>query len=192
MSGFESLLNVHPLFVHFPIAITILALVFEGAARLNREKFPVVIATALIYSAALAAIVTVLTGFHAAGTLGHDSPGHELVHTHREFMLFYSALIVVLALGNFIITKRAGERLASTWRKVFRPGLLVVATVVLVLGSDVGGLLVFRHGMGVRMEAPTDVGHDNSTPGSQNRSQTGADESHQDSPEHGDSHEHEH
>ncbi len=158
MSGFESLLNVHPLLVHFPIAITIMALVFEGAARLNREKFPLVIATALIYSAALAAIVTVLTGFQAAGTLGHDSPGHDLVHTHREFMLFYTAFIVVLALGNFIITKRAGERLASTWRKVFRPGLLVMATVVLVLGSDLGGRLVFEHGMGIQPPATPPAG----------------------------------
>ncbi len=158
MSGFESLLNVHPLFVHFPIAITILALVFEGAARLNREKFPLAIATALIYSAALTAIVTVLTGFNAADTLGHDSPGHDLVHTHREFMLFYTALIVVLALGNFIITKRAGDRLASTWGKVFRPGLLIMATVMLVWGSDMGGQLVFKHAMGIQPPATPSPG----------------------------------
>ncbi len=158
MSGFESLLNVHPLFVHFPIAITILALVFEGAARLNREKFPLVIATALIYSAALSAVLTVLTGFNAADTLGHDSPGHDLVHTHRELMLFYSAVIVVLALGNFIIAKRAGDRPASIWGKVFRPGLLIMATVVLVWGSDLGGQLVFKHGMGIQPPATPSSG----------------------------------
>jgi uncharacterized membrane protein len=65
-------------------------------------------------------------------------------------MLFYTAVIVVLALGNFIITKKADDRLASTWAKVLRPGLLLLATVVLVWGSDLGGQLVFKHGMGVQ------------------------------------------
>ncbi|MCH7939504.1 MAG: hypothetical protein IID13_07145 [Candidatus Marinimicrobia bacterium] len=158
MPGFEALLNIHPLFVHFPIAITIMALVFEGASRLNKDKFPPVISTALIYSAALAAIVTVVTGLNAADTLGHDSPGHDLVHIHRDFMLYYTAFIVVLAVANFIIAKKAGDRLAGTWGKMFRPGLLIMATAILVVGTDIGGQLVFKHGVGVQLPETMSTG----------------------------------
>ena len=158
MPGLEALLNIHPLFVHFPIAITIMALAFEGASRLNKDRFPPVISTALIYTGALAAVVTVVTGLSAADTLGHDSPGHDLVHIHRDFMLYYTAVIVVLAAANFIIAKKAGHQLAATWGKVFRPGLLIMATAILVVGTDIGGQLVFKHGMGVQLPETISAG----------------------------------
>lgn len=158
MPGLEALLNIHPLFVHFPIAITIMALVFEGASRLNKDRFPPVISTALIYSGALAAAATVVTGLNAADTLGHDSPGHDLVHTHRNFMLYYTAVIIVLAAANFIIAKKACDQLAATWGKVFRPGLLIMATAILVVGADVGGQLVFKHGIGVQQPETISTG----------------------------------
>ena len=158
MPGLEALLNIHPLFVHFPIAITIMALVFEGASRINKDRFPLVISTALIYSGALAAAVTVVTGLNAADTLGHDSSGPDLVHTHRNFMLYYTAVIVVLAAANFIIAKKAGDQLAATWGKVFRPGLLIMATAILVVGADIGGQLVFKHGMGVQLPETISTG----------------------------------
>ncbi len=150
MTGLESVVNVHPLWVHFPIAITILALIFEGLGRIGKWEFPGGLATALIYSAAISAVVTVVTGFIAADSLGHDAPGHDLVHEHREFMIIYTLIIVLLALANLYITKRGGEKVVNVWIKGLRPSVLVVAVVILTMGADKGGELVFLHGLGVR------------------------------------------
>jgi len=150
MTGFESVMNVHPLWVHFPIAITILALIFEGLGRLGRQQSATGVATALIYSAAISAVVTLITGFMAADSLGHDSPGHDLVHQHREIMIVYTVVIVALALANLFISRRASEYFAKIWMKTLRPLILVAAVAVLSLGADRGGELVFRYGLGVR------------------------------------------
>ncbi|MEE9464865.1 MAG: DUF2231 domain-containing protein [Candidatus Neomarinimicrobiota bacterium] len=150
MTGFESVVNLHPLWVHFPIAITILALIFEGLGRLGRQEFATGVASALIYSAAISAMVTLVTGFMAADSIGHDSPGHDLVHQHRDIMISYTVIIVALALANLFISKRAGEYFAIIWIKTLRPLILVAAVAVLSLGADKGAELVFRYGLGAR------------------------------------------
>ncbi len=165
MPGFENLLNVHPLFVHFPIAMTMLALLFEVLyLSLKKDQFRNT-ATALIYLSMLAAVAAVVTGYIAADTIGHESPGHDMVHTHRDFMVWFTGVIVVLALMQAILTYvKSLNAEALWWSRLGRPVLLTVAAVILILGADRGGRLVFQYGIGVEMEAPSaELNHDHST-----------------------------
>ena len=160
MPGLDNTLTIHPLFVHFPIALTLVALLFEGWYWLQRKDHLRQTATSLIYLAALAAGVTALTGLLAADTLGHNSPGHDLVHVHRDIMYGYTGIIVVLALVNGALARGYLPALAAQWRRYGRPVLLLMAASVLVIGADRGGQLVFQYGTGVNPKTPPAVIHE--------------------------------
>ncbi len=165
MPGFENLLNIHPLFVHFPIALILSALLFEVLSLSLKKDQLRNTATALIYLSMLAALAAVVTGYIAADTIGHESPGHDMVHTHRDFMVWFTGITVVLALMQAILTYvKSLNAEALWWSRLGRPVLLIVAAVILILGADRGGRLVFQYGIGVEMEAPpADLNHDHST-----------------------------
>jgi len=80
LPGLAALHNVHPMFVHFPIAFFLGALAMELVAIWVHERFHFV-ATWMLYLAALSAVVTATTGFLAmnqiaAASGGHAAPGH--------------------------------------------------------------------------------------------------------------------
>ena len=84
-----------------------------------------------------------VAGFLASESLGHGSPGHDLVHTHRDFMLGATALSIGLTGVGWWM--RAGGR-------AWKTGLSVAAVAlvgVMSLGADRGAYLVYQHGVGV-------------------------------------------
>lgn len=147
LPGLSSVGNIHPLFVHFPIALLPTALFVEIIALWRQDPFLHRMARGLVYLGAVAAVVTAVTGEMAMDQLGHDIPGHDLVHVHRNFMLASSALAVLLAVFLFATRDRAG-----LFTLAGAAGMALVV-VVLLLGADRGGRLVFKHGMGVRFES---------------------------------------
>lgn len=141
--GLNALQGIHPLVVHFPIVLTLLALLSEIWAQLiglpdDLKKAP----TLLLYLSALSAVFTVGTGFWTTELLGHDTPGHEFVHDHRNVMVWYTSILV---LGTFVhvFVKKCQSG-------IFRLFLLIVTTGIMVVGTDLGGQLVYRYGVGVR------------------------------------------
>lgn len=142
--GFESVQNVHPLFVHFPIALVLVALVFESMWLLTRREQFRTCATYLLYAGTVSAIATVVTGYIAADSLGHDAPGHEFVHEHRDVMVWMSGFLVVTSLAVLLL---------RPFREGKARGFLIVVLLgissLLVYGADKGGRLVFELGTGV-------------------------------------------
>ena len=55
-------------------------------------------ATSRIESPTVAAI----SGYRAADRLGHDSPGYEFVHEHRNFMVATTIVIAFLLFGHLL------------------------------------------------------------------------------------------
>ncbi len=142
--------NIHPLLIHFPIAFFLGALAMEGMAVLRDEKFHLV-ATWMLYLGTLSAIITLPTGFIAANIVaatdptGHDAPGHDFIHIHRNWMLTATLVGVFLSIYLFRINQR-GQWASQRWRFLF--GLVVLSALV-ALGADRGGRLVFEFGVGI-------------------------------------------
>ncbi len=158
MPGLESMLNLHPLFVHFPIALTLVAALFVILHLATRRADFISMGSSLIYLAAVSAVMTTVTGYGAADSLGHDSPGHDFVHTHRDIMLWYTALISTLAVLHGLARSNIWGWLSHWAFKAARLLLLAAAVVMLIIGTDRGGQLVFQYGMGVKMpEQKTDA-----------------------------------
>lgn len=153
LPGFSAIRNVHPMFVHFPIAFFLGALAMELIAILYHKRFHFV-ATWLLYLGVISALVTVATGLWAKQSLartdprGHAAPGHELIHIHRNWMLTITFVGALLSLYLFWINRK------EKWRS-HRWGLLaglIVLSVLLTLGADRGARLVFEFGIGVNPE----------------------------------------
>jgi hypothetical protein len=103
----------------------------------------------------MTAVATLVTGYIAADTIGHDSPGHEMVHTHRDIMVLFTGIIVLLAFLQAISASVKSLRGKGLWwTRLGYPVLLLISSLILVLGADRGGRLVFQYGIGVKMEIP--------------------------------------
>lgn len=142
--------NIHPLLIHFPIAFFLGALAMEGMAVLRDEKFHFA-ATWMLYLGTFSALVALPTGFIAANMVaatdprGHDAPGHDFIHIHRNWMIASTAVGILLTGYLFWINRK--EKWAShRWRLLL--GLAVLSALV-ALGADRGGRLVFEFGTGI-------------------------------------------
>lgn len=149
LPGLSAIQNIHPMFVHFPIAFFLGAFAMEGLAVLRDEKFHLV-ATWMLYLGTLSAVVTATTGFLAmyqiaAASGGHHAPGHEFIHIHRNWMVSVTTIGVLLSIYLFWINKKGRWRF-HRWR--FFGGLLLLS-MLLTLGADRGARLVFEFGRGV-------------------------------------------
>jgi len=166
--GLASMGNVHPLFVHFPIAFFFGALFVEGMAIARDEKLHLV-ATWMLYMGAVCAILAAATGLIAEYAVaagdprGHDSPAHGYVHIHRAWMVGITLFSLLLSAYLFWINSKGRW---SSHRWAFALGLFVLCAVV-SMGADRGARLVYEFGAGVnpavlKIEAPShphDDGH---------------------------------
>ena len=144
LPGLGALEGIHPLVVHFPIASVLFALFFEGLYLVTKNDAYRRFSVWMIFIAVLTAIAASITGYMASGAIGHDSPGHDYVHGHRDIMLLLTGILLVIA--AILINRKRTKRIIGQY-SLFP--LLLVASVVLTYGADKGGQLVFEFGVGV-------------------------------------------
>ncbi len=149
VTRFTELPNLHPALVHFPIALLPVAALFDlftfrrGWERVGRA------AAALYALAALGAGAAYWAGREAADSLPALAPSVELrLNEHSD------AALVALWLVGVLAALRIGVELwdRQARRRALRALLLVAAAVGVVLvyrAADLGGGLVYRHGVAV-------------------------------------------
>jgi uncharacterized membrane protein len=144
LPGMKALLNFHPLFVHFPIALWLSALLFEMLAvwRGRREWHET--AVRLLYLGTCAGILAVATGLAAQSSVEPRQEIQAVLTVHKLLMLGTTSFALGLSLYVFAIRGRwtAGRQ------RLLLAGLIVLA-VLLTLGADRGGFLVFHYGQAV-------------------------------------------
>jgi uncharacterized membrane protein len=143
--GLKALLNYHPLFVHFPIALWTAALLFEIAARAMKDESLHRIACAVLALGALAAIPAVMSGWSAQTAVPDTGAAHDVKELHENLMVTASVLSGILAAtGLFVLPRKPGAGL----RAAFLAGLVVLVALMAV-GADRGALLVYHYGTSV-------------------------------------------
>jgi uncharacterized membrane protein len=157
MSQIEILPNLHPIFVHFTVALFLIStlLFIVGAKNKKYRK--------LIYSSAyvnlwlgfIITIITVIMGFYAYYTVAHDGPSHAAMTDHRNW-----ALITFIAFSIPFIWSIINYRNKSHKNIIFIL-LLIFASSTLLIAAYKGGEVVYRYGIGVKSlpEVNSDGGH---------------------------------
>ena len=149
--------NVHPLFVHFPIALLLVALLLDGVAIIGRRERWRACSGAVLVLAALGAIAAAVSGWVAEEIVEPAVNGigqGELLEDHRTAALIMMGLAVVLAAWRRLLKM---EHPRGGWRWLYL-GLLLAAAIMLATAADLGGQLVYGHGIGTAVSPPAAVG----------------------------------
>ncbi len=138
--------NIHPIFVHFPVAITFIALFFTLVAIIfphKRELFKEMLMWSLLLGA-LAALTTAITGFYASREIPHNEAIHKIMEVHETYGIIIGASFLVLSLWMIIrrIKMQVGEL-------VFLTIFLAALTGLVGYSASLGGKMVYEHGAGV-------------------------------------------
>jgi len=139
--------NLHPLVIHFPIALLIVAAFADLVdALFRRPQWLASAATTLFVWGAAGAIVACLSGQQAFETVLMPGMAHPIVESHRTWAFattFYFCVLTVIRVATAFRTP-----LARRYRLV-----LLLASLVGVAGllqtAERGGRLVYEHGVGV-------------------------------------------
>lgn len=144
LPGLRGMLNWHPLFVHFPIAVWVAALIFEAIAVLRSSEDSHKTAARLLYLGTLCGLAAAGTGLLAEESVPEAGPAHDAFEIHETLM--YITLSAAVGLCGLAFFKR--KDFSAGMRKIFLAGLLVLAALM-TLGADRGAQLVYRYGVSV-------------------------------------------
>lgn len=142
LPGLAGAPNIHPMIVHFPIALFVVASVLILLSWKWKPDELLLVSKWFFWIGVGVLPIAVATGFFAIGGWGN---GH--VVAHRNLMLITSGLAFILAVLAFLIRKK-GKRIQ---RIVLTIGLVVIS-ITMTLGADRGAWLVFVEGSGVQSE----------------------------------------
>ena len=136
--------NIHPLLVHFPIAFlsAFFALDLVGTISKNPESRSV--ATWLLYFGTVAALFTVIAGFIAADSVAHGQNVHDIMERHEQIGISVLSTAVLLSIWRIKsgVLPRGGAN-------NFFLLLSALLCLLMMLGADLGGLMVYKYGVAV-------------------------------------------
>ena len=144
MPGISAMDNIHPLLVHFPIALfTVFFFADTVGGLLSRPAWRI-FATPLLYIGTFTALLTVAAGMQAAYSAPHNDATHAIMLRHQAFGITVTVLALLLSLRRYFAADSFFY--SKTYGHFALTGLLIVC---LTLGADLGGLMVYQHGVAV-------------------------------------------
>jgi uncharacterized membrane protein len=133
-----SLGRIHPLVIHFPIALVLIAALAELIATITGRLYWRTVGVANVRVGAAFGVIAATAGWFLPRVLGLDSSA--LLEWHRWLGTLAASLIVVAALVS-----AGAERRSPTGFQLYRLTLYSAAALVAVTGH-LGGLLVWGPG----------------------------------------------
>ena len=134
--------NVHPALVHFPIAFLSVFFLLE-IVGLRRDRLRQT-ASAMLYCGTLGALLAAAAGLYAANTVPHGDAVHDIMEWHERLGLAVASLAIILSVWR-LMAKQAPVGM----EKALFLLLSTIMTASLVFGADLGGLMVYGHGVAV-------------------------------------------
>ncbi len=147
LSGIKELINVHPLFVHFPIALLMGAIGFYFLGSILKKEELFIAGKWSLFFGTLGAGVSVWTGLQAAETVYHDEEIHQMMMAHQYVGIALLVLSAVLSLW-VIISKKT----IPSARLLFLGSLLILSALI-AQAADLGGRMVYGKGVGIGMKS---------------------------------------
>ena len=159
--GVLALPNWHPFFVHFPIALFSTAVLCDIALVVRYHHAWLDRATLMLYcGAAISSMVTAVSGKMAADRLMPEARPEtvELVGRHGDWAFLTVVLFFVVASARFdsFWRDRSSERPRAHSVRLATLLLALTAEAALLVTASRGGAVVYRHGVGVKVDGSTE------------------------------------
>ena len=151
--------NWHPIFVHFTVALLIVAAAMHVLSHFVsdtglRNQLTITARWNLWIGIAFT-LLTVAAGWYAFNTVTHDAPSHLAMIEHRNWAMVTFAVLLAIAAWEYYLHRHSKSK---GW---LFTGLLVLAASLLLTTAWHGGELVYRYGLGVMsMPKVEGAGHD--------------------------------
>jgi uncharacterized membrane protein len=143
--GIGAMANIHPVLVHFPIALLTGFIVAELLSVLSGNKDLRIAGKWMLYFGTLGALAAASVGLLGAEGVFHEGEVHDQMSRHRDYGLNVVALSLFLCAWRLI----AGQDLLGLSRAIQNAiGILIL--VNLMLGADLGGIMVYKYGVAVQ------------------------------------------
>jgi len=126
--------RLHPLLIHFPIALLMAATLAEGAAMVTASDRWRAVARSNVRAGAVFAVLATIAGWRLALASGMD--GAPLLEWHRWLGIAAAGAALAAALATAEVRRSALEM------RIYRIALFAAGTLVAVAGHF-GGLLVW-------------------------------------------------
>lgn len=137
--------NIHPLIVHFPIALIIVIFILDFLGVLFKRKSFISTANILTIFAAIGAVMAVISGLIAEESIWHPEEAHELLELHEIMGFTVLGLMLILLIFRPAVKKKLFGSLG--WVAVF---LSFAASVLVGYTGYLGGEMVYKYGAGVQ------------------------------------------
>ncbi len=179
ITNLTALPNLHPALVHFPIALFVMAVLLDLAVLLFKRHVWLDNAAALLYATGwLGALATYFAGRQAADSVGMVSPDAQLVMaTHSDWALYTLLFfLVVTGLRIFVSLRQPAD--SAIQATPIRVSVFLLAGIGLgLLGytADLGGALVYQHGVAVSLKASPSTPQQTAAPSPETRLMRSAD-----------------
>lgn len=138
--------NIHPLFVHFPIALILSAFAMDSLAIIFKHPNLYIVGRWNLTLGFLSAIATVLTGLIAEHTVSkHSYEIHKLMETHGRIGVSVLGLSGALTLWRWLAPL---ETLSSRKGRFLFLAFLASLACLLLVGAYYGGKMVYEYNVG--------------------------------------------
>lgn len=153
---FDGLQNVHPLFVHFPLALLSAGILFDVLGYGLKKPSLSNAGWWCFALGVLSAIVTVFTGLQAEETVSLSQEAHEVLENHEHFQIYSTVVLTGLLIWRGI--KRG--RLPNP--SIVYLLINAIAVGAILFGSHYGGQMVYQYGVGTSVQLATTKGENQS------------------------------
>lgn len=144
MPGLASLENLHPLVVHFPIALLTVFVLLDLLGTIFNWLSCRQAAGWFLHIGVLTAAITVAAGLAAAASVVHGDNVHDIMSQHQRLGMSTLALAVLLSVWRLL-----QRDMVVGGANVLHQLLNLILLVLLMLTADLGGLMVYRYGVAV-------------------------------------------
>jgi uncharacterized membrane protein len=137
--------NLHPMIVHFPIALMIVILACDTIGFFLKRKSFFDIGTILSVFALAGAAAAVISGLVAEDTAWKIAQVHETLEDHETAAFIFLGFMAIYTAFRVVFRRKISEKLGWLSLILALWGSAIVARV-----GYLGGELVFRYGTGVK------------------------------------------
>lgn len=136
--------HIHPMLVHFPIALTLLGVLFAAVHQFKPEKFPYPCGEIILYFATLSAILAATAG----GLFTPDFTEPKLMAAENIHSSFAGLTVTLLCIATLLYASR--YRFKKQTRVLQKMGFVVyiLAALSVSVTGFLGGALVYNDLMG--------------------------------------------